>query len=216
VTAAPAFPDLAPDIASGARDLGVSLPDGAAARLSAYLALLGRWNRAYNLTAVRDPADMVTRHVLDSLAVLPHLGAGTLLDVGSGAGLPGLVLALARPELEVTLLDSSLKKTRFLRQALAELAVANARVAQARMQEYRPPRSFDMVISRALGRLADLYRDARHLVAPGGRLLFMKGTRPDDELAVLDDAWGAPRVVRLEVPRLAAERHLIWLERPST
>ncbi|HHO68664.1 MAG TPA: 16S rRNA (guanine(527)-N(7))-methyltransferase RsmG [Gammaproteobacteria bacterium] len=207
-------PDTADRIAAGAAGLGVTLPPAAVDALAAYLALLHKWNRAYNLTAVRDPRDMVVRHVLDSLALLPFLRGTRLLDVGTGAGLPGLVLAVARPELAVTLLDSSAKKLRFVRQAAAELGLANTGVVQARMQEYRPEQSFDMVVSRAVASLKDLYLQSRHLLAPGGRMLFMKGALPETEIGELPGDWGRPHVETLHIPGLKAQRHLLWLEKP--
>ncbi len=207
-------PDTAARIAAGAAGMRVALPEAATDTLAAYLALLARWNRAYNLTAVRDPRDMVVRHVLDSLALLPFLRGASLLDVGTGAGLPGLVLAAARPGLAVTLLDSSAKKLRFVRQAVAELGLANAGVVQARMQEYRPGRPFDMVVSRAVASLKDLYLQSRHLLAPGGRMLFMKGALPETEIGELPPDWGRPHVETLHIPGLKAQRHLLWLEKP--
>ncbi|HFD79711.1 MAG TPA: 16S rRNA (guanine(527)-N(7))-methyltransferase RsmG [Gammaproteobacteria bacterium] len=204
---------LEPQIAQGCRALGVAADERAPALLAAFLRLLHKWNRVYNLTAVRDPQAMVARHVLDSLAVLPWLTRGTLLDVGTGAGLPGLVLAIARPELEVTLLDSNAKKLRFVRQAAAELGLANTTVVQARMQEYQPGRSFDMVISRAVASMEELYRHSHHLLRPGGRMLFMKGALPQQELEQLAPQAGPLHVETLDIPGLEAERHLLWLEK---
>lgn len=189
-------------------------PDASAiARLAQYVALLAKWNRVYNLTAMRDPQQMVVRHILDSLAVLPYLTAGSLLDVGSGAGLPGVPLAIVRPALAVTLLDSNAKKIRFLRQAAMELGLANVETVQARMQEYQPGRAFDMVISRAVSRLDELYRQSQHLLAPGGRMLFMKGTLPEAEIAAFAPGSDALHCERLHVPGLDAERHLLWLDK---
>jgi len=155
---------------------------------------------------------MVVRHILDSLAVLPYLTAGRLLDVGSGAGLPGIPLAIARPALAVTLLDSNAKKIRFLRQAAAELALDNVEVVQARMQEYQPERAFDMVISRAVSSLDELYRQSQHLLTAGGRMLFMKGALPEAELTAFAPGRETLHCERLQVPGLGAERHLLWLD----
>jgi 16S rRNA (guanine527-N7)-methyltransferase len=180
-------------------------------RLVALIQLLAKWNRVYNLTAVRDPHAMVKRHILDSLVVLPYLCRGRLLDVGTGAGLPGLPIAIVRPEMCVTLLDSNGKKVRFVRQAAAELDLSNVTVVEQRMQQYRPEQAFDMVISRAVASIAELYRDTARLVRPGGRFLFMKGACPDREL----DAFAVPgelHVEALEVPGLDAARHLVWFE----
>lgn len=176
--------------------------------LLAYLDLVQRWNRSYNLTAVRDPAAMVTRHLLDSLAVLPWVPPGRLLDAGTGAGLPGVPLGIARPELDVTLLDSTGKKIRFLNQVRRELALDNLHPVQARLESYRPERPFDAVISRAFASLAGFAAAARHL-AGAAPLLAMKGRRPDEELAALP-AWVEVRSVeRLAVPGLQEDRHLV-------
>lgn len=177
-----------------------------------YLELLQHWNRTFNLTAVRAPLDMVIRHVLDSLTVHPYVRGERVLDVGSGAGLPGIPLALASPERSVVLLDSNGKKIRFLRQAVAELALPNVTVVQDRAERFRPARPFDTVIARAFADLPALLRIARPLLAPAGRVLAMKGREPGAELLRLageDVAWWCHR---LEVPGLAAERCLIVLE----
>lgn len=184
----------------------------ASERLCAYVELLVRWNRAFNLTAVRDPEDMVRRHILDSAVIGPYVRAGSLLDVGSGAGLPGIVLALLRPELSVTLLDSNGKKTRFCRQAATELGLDNVEVVQSRVEDYRPPEGFATVVSRAFAALADFVEGAGHLLAPGGRLLAMKGAYPHDELSALPSHARAVAVHPLVVPGLDAERHLVELE----
>lgn len=173
-----------------------------------YLNLLLKWNAAYNLTAVRDPAEMVTRHILDSLVILPYLEPTRLLDVGSGPGLPGIPLALACPEMQVTLLDSNGKKTRFCRQAVTALKLRNVEVQQARVEEFRPDAGFPQIISRAFASLADFVAGTRHLLAEDGELFAMKGAWPEQEIAELT----AARVVeshRLEVPGLAAERYLL-------
>lgn len=192
--------------------LDPTLDDSAVERFAALLRLLEKWNRVSNLTAVRDPLEMVNRHILDSLAVLPFLRGHSLLDVGTGAGLPGLPIAIARPGLEVTLLDSNAKKLRFVRQAAAELGLEQVQVVQSRMQEYQPGRSFDMVISRAVASLDDLYRQTAHLLRPGGRMLFMKGVVPEQEIDALQENRSGLHIERLNVPGLVAERHLLWLE----
>ena len=183
-----------------------------AERLAALVELLLKWNRVYNLTAVREPHAMVVRHILDSLAVLPFIARGRLLDVGTGPGLPGLPIAIVRPDLSLTLLDSNAKKLRFVRQAGTELALGNLDIVQQRIQQYRPAQAFDMVISRALGRIAEIYRDTACLVRPGGRFLFMKGAWPHEELAAFAAA-GKLHVEVLRVPGVDAERHLVWFEK---
>ena len=185
------------------------------ARQLDYLELLQRWNRISNLTAIRAPADMVVRHLLDSLAVHPYVRGGRLLDVGSGAGLPGIPLALADPARTVVLVDSNGKKARFLRQAVLELALANVAVVHARAEEFRPSAPFDTVIARAFADLPALVRIARPLLAPAGRVLAMKGREPTAELQRLAAEGVAWRCHRLDVPGLAAERHVIILEPPA-
>ena len=179
--------------------------------MAAYLALLERWNRAYNLTAVRDPDAMVVRHLLDSLSILPWIEGPRVLDVGSGAGLPGIPLAIARPALTFCLLDSNGKRTRFLNQAAAELQLPNVHVLRARVEDYHPNSLFNSVVSRAFATLADLLANAGRLCAPDGRLLAMKGVFPDDELARLPPGYALVGVYPLHVPHLEAERCLVHL-----
>ncbi len=198
-------------IIEGVERLGILLPDGAVERLAAYLALLERWNRAYNLTAVRDPDAMVIRHLLDSLSILPWINGPRVLDVGSGAGLPGIPLAVAWPSLEFCLLDSNGKRTRFLTQAVAELQLKNVEVVRSRVEDYQPAPLFNSVVSRAFATLADLLASAGRLCAPTGRLLAMKGVFPDDELARLPPGYVLAGVYPLHVPNLEAERHLVYL-----
>ena len=201
-------------LGAGIRDLGLDLPRETVERLWRYLGLLAKWNRTYNLTAVRDEAEMVSVHLLDSLAVLPQLGKiSSLADVGSGAGLPGIPLALAWPELRVTLIESSHKKASFLQQAKIELELANVGVHCGRVERAKGLPPFDAVISRAFSDLAEFVRLAGHLLAPGGRLLAMKGVLPQDELERLPAGWRLVQALPLAVPGLAAQRHLIVIER---
>ena len=200
------------DIQRGCVALGLAPDVAVAERLAALVALLVKWNRVYNLTAVREPHAMVVRHILDSLVVLPFLTSGRLLDAGTGAGLPGLPIAIVRPDLSLTLLDSNAKKLRFVRQAATELGLDNLDVVQQRMEQYRPAQSFDMVISRAVASIGAMYRDTAHLVRPGGRFLCMKGARPDAEIAAFEPP-GQLHVEVLKVPGLDAERHLVWFEK---
>jgi 16S rRNA (guanine527-N7)-methyltransferase len=197
----------------GVSAMGIALPQDGVDRLAQYLRLLEKWNRVHNLTAVRDTGQMVALHVLDSLSVLPHVaGARTLVDVGTGAGLPGIPLAIARPDLRVTLLDSSHKKATFLEQARAELKLENVTVACERVERWHPEANFDAVVSRAFAELADFVQGARHLVAPGGALLAMKGVHPFDEIARLPADCRLERVVELSVPTLEAKRHLVLIK----
>lgn len=189
----------------------LQLPLGAAAqaKLLAYVGLLDRWNRTYNLTAVRDPVDMVSKHILDSLAVLPMAGKGRLLDVGSGAGLPGIPLAIARAELEVTLVDSAGKKVRFMNHVKRELALANVHPLHTRVEDLEPGEPFDTVISRAFASLTSFAEAVRPAAGTGSRLLAMKGRYPDEEIAALP-AWVSVRSVeKLVVPGLHENRHLV-------
>ncbi len=200
-------------IAAGVAAMDLHVPDGAIALFARYLELIAKWNRVHNLTAVRETGQMVVLHLLDSLAVLPQLGeARTVLDVGSGAGLPGIPLAIARPGLSVTLLDSSHKKASFLRQAKAELGLANVAVACERVERWKPEARFDVVVSRAFADLGEFVAQSQHLVAPGGVFLAMKGVHPFEEIARLAQTHGVARVVELAVPELKAKRHLVVVE----
>lgn len=206
-------PDTEALLAAGLAATGITDP-AIGARLGAYVDLLGRWNRRFSLTAARDERTVVTRHVLDSLAVLAFIDADPVLDLGSGAGLPGLVLAVARPQHRFVLLDSVLRKTRFLEQARIELALANVEVVRARAEQWRPPQPFPLIVSRAFASLADFLTAASHLLAPRGRLLAMKGRLPVAELDALVARGLACRTHALRVPGLAAERHLVVIEAP--
>ncbi|MHB1051890.1 MAG: 16S rRNA (guanine(527)-N(7))-methyltransferase RsmG [Thiobacillus sp.] len=199
-------------LAAGIAALGLTLPDGAEARLLAYLALLDKWNRVYNLTAVRDVERMVSHHVLDSLAAVPFFQGETVLDVGSGGGLPGIPLAIARPELQVTLIDSIAKKTAFLLQAKTELGLANLQVVTRRVEDFKPETKFDVITSRAFSDLKEFVTLTRHLLAPTGHWLAMKGLMPHEELVSLPGWVKVSANHVLAVPGLEASRHLIVLE----
>jgi 16S rRNA (guanine527-N7)-methyltransferase len=182
-----------------------------------YVALLKKWNSTYNLTAIRDEQEMVTQHLLDSLSMLPVLPESVLAgrrwaDVGSGAGLPGIPLAIARPDLGMTLVETVEKKSAFQRQAKIELGLANIAVHCGRVEDM-PGAQFDAVVSRAFAELADFIRFAGHLAGPGGRLYAMKGVVPEDEMSRLPSGWAVLECTRLSVPGLDAQRHLIVLER---
>jgi len=196
-------------LAQGLAPLDLKLADATQTQLVQFVALLAKWNRAYNLTAVREPAAMISRHLLDSLAVLPHLHGLRVLDVGSGAGLPGIPLALARPDWQFTLLDSNGKKTRFITQAVTELGLANVTVVQSRVEDYHDATGFDTVITRAFAAVAAVVTATARLCAPQGQLLLMKGVYPEQELAELPSAYELQSAVRVQVPGLDAERHLL-------
>jgi 16S rRNA (guanine527-N7)-methyltransferase len=203
---------LAQQLAQGVKELGVALPVGAQERLLQYLALLQKWNRVYNLTAVRETQRMVSEHLLDCLAVTPYIGENTVLDVGSGAGLPGIPLALALPEARVTVLDSNHKKAAFLQQAVTELKLGNVAVACERVENWKPAARFEVVISRAFSDLGEFVALAGRHVAAGGRLAAMKGVHPYDEIAQLPKGWRVQETLPLTVPGLRAQRHLVQVE----
>ena len=200
-------------LASGLAGLGLNLPEQAQRQLLAFRDLLLKWNKTYNLTALRDPAQAVSHHLLDSLAILPHVGNGNLLDVGSGGGLPGIPLAIAKPELAVSMVDTVQKKTTFLQQAVIELALRNVTVHHARVEEMQG--QYAQISSRAFAELGLFISLTRHLLAPDGRWLAMKGVRPDDELQALPADITVEAIIPLSVPGLDAERHLIILKAGS-
>ncbi|KTG16667.1 MULTISPECIES: 16S rRNA (guanine(527)-N(7))-methyltransferase RsmG [unclassified Guyparkeria] len=200
----------------GAARLGIEIDRDVGARLIEYLELLARWNRAYNLTAVRDPEAMVTRHLLDSLAVLPHLPVcPRLLDIGSGPGIPGMILGVCRPDSEVTLVDSNLKMTRFAATARRELGLANVSVRRERVEQLDPEARFDCIISRAFASLADFVRLGAPLLADGGQLFAMKGRLDADEIGALPEGFAVTARHALDVPGLDAERHLLVIDREA-
>ena len=194
----------------GLSEMGLDLAAPVRKKLLNFLELMEKWNRAYNLTAVRDPEQMVPRHLLDSLTVLPYLQGPRVLDIGTGAGLPGIPLALARPDLEFTLLDSNAKKTRFATQALHELGLKNVAVVQERVEKFHPETKFDTLIARAFASIPDMLAASRHLCATRGRFLVMKGVFPQEELAAGTDGYRA-EVKALRIPGLDAARHLVIL-----
>lgn len=195
---------------------GQAAPQGAVPRLARYLDLLSRWNRAYNLSAVRDSDAMVTRHVGDSLSIRPWLPTGALLDLGTGPGLPGLVVALVEPERPVTLLDSSGKKTRFLHQVVIELGLDNVRVVQDRAEVWRSQTGFSAVTSRAFAALPTFWAASAPLLAGDGQALAMKGQYPSDELAALPAEGLSCSIERLTVRGLEGERHLVRLSHATS
>ena len=218
-------PELRPELLRGAEALGCALDEAQADRLLGYLDLMARWNKVYNLTALRDPAQMLTHHLLDSLAVVAPLrrhraqapGADTLLDVGSGGGLPGVVLAICRPDLQVDSVETVQKKATFQNQAKIELKLPNFRAHHARIENWQPAyfaeQPVDGIVSRAFADLADFVNLTAHLAGPETRILAMKGVYPADEIARIPAGFALERSTPLTVPGLDAERHLIIVKR---
>jgi 16S rRNA (guanine527-N7)-methyltransferase len=213
IVAGPRQGELGRQLESGIAILGLSLDRKVQSKLLQHLELVEKWNRVHNLTAIRDAAKAVSVHLLDSLAVLPYLTGKRFLDAGSGAGFPGIPLALARPDIQIDLLDSSHKKCAFLRQAIAELRLANANAVCERLESWQPARKFDCIISRALAEIAELVTLGAHLLAPGGVIAAMKGVHPFDEIERLPPDFRVRQVHALSVPGLGAERHLVLVER---
>jgi 16S rRNA (guanine527-N7)-methyltransferase len=206
---------VASALAEGAAALGIELDAKARSTLGDYLTLLEKWNRTHNLTAIREPAQMVSHHVLDSLATLTHLGSDPslrLIDVGSGGGLPGIPLAIARPGWSVCLLDSNHKKAAFLRQAIIELELKNVDVVSERAESYSPPTGFGVAISRAFSDLPSFAAASARLLAPGGRLVAMKGVYPHEELQQLPSDFRVMDVPELRIPGIDGRRHLVIME----
>lgn len=213
----------APDLPAAARadlDTGLAalgLDPTLAEPLARYLALMLRWNAAYNLTAIRDPREMVTKHLLDSLAMAPFVaGLPTLADLGTGPGLPGIPLAIATPGLQVTLVESNGKKARFMREVLRTLGLDNAEVVESRIEALDRPGQYAAITARALATLPQILALGGHLPAADGVLLAMKGARPDEEIAALPPGWGIREIRPLTVPGLAAERHLVTVARTGS
>lgn len=198
-------------LAAGLAELALSMTAPQQEKLLAYVALLAKWNKVYSLTAIREPERMVPHHLLDSLAPLPAFKGDSLriLDVGSGFGTPGIPLAIARPDWQLTLLDSNHKKTTFLRQALLELKLDNVAVVTERVESYCPPVPFNIITSRAFADLAEFVKLTRHLLAEGGEWIALKGVYPHEEIALLPADFKVAGVDRLKVPGLEAERHLV-------
>jgi 16S rRNA (guanine527-N7)-methyltransferase len=205
---------LAQLLIAGIRELDLDLSEPQIDKLLDYLALLAKWNAVYNLTSVRDPVQMVTLHLLDSLAAVPAFdGATSVLDVGAGGGLPGIVLAIARPSLKVALIDTVHKKTAFLTQVKAELGLANVTVHTARVEQLQVPHKFDVITSRAFADLSDFVNWSGHLLADGGQFIALKGVAPPDEQQRLPQQWVVTELRQLKVPGMNAERHLVFIKK---
>ncbi|ATQ73431.1 16S rRNA (guanine(527)-N(7))-methyltransferase RsmG [Massilia violaceinigra] len=205
---------IAPVLANGIKELKLDLNEQQHGQLLDYLALLAKWNSVYNLTSVRDPMQMVTHHALDSLAAVSAFeGAVSVLDVGAGGGLPGIVLAIARPDMKVALIDTVHKKTAFLTQVKAELGLANVTVHTARVEQLQVPHKFDVITSRAFADLSDFVNWSGHLLAEGGKFIALKGTAPADEQERLPSDWKVSELRAIQVPGLQAERHLVFIEK---
>jgi 16S rRNA (guanine527-N7)-methyltransferase len=195
----------------GINQLDLSLSEKVIEQLMAYLTLLNKWNKAYNLTAVRDPFEMVSRHLLDSLSIARFIKGQHLIDVGTGGGLPGVVLAIINPERKIDLLDSNGKKTRFLFQVKTELGLDNVTVHHCRVEQHQPDKLYDGVLSRAFATLADMVNGSQHLLTHNGRFYAMKGVYPDQELSELEKHYKVESTHALNVPFENGQRHLIEL-----
>ncbi|BCG11457.1 16S rRNA (guanine(527)-N(7))-methyltransferase RsmG [Buttiauxella agrestis] len=195
---------------------GITLPENQKQQLVGYVELLHKWNKAYNLTSVRHPDEMLVRHILDSIVVEPHLQGSRFIDVGTGPGLPGIPLAIVRPDSHFTLLDSLGKRVRFLRQVQHELHLENITPVQSRVEEFPAEPPFDGVISRAFASMTDMVTWCKHLPADNGRFYALKGQRPDEEIAALPAEFSVEEVIRLQVPELDGERHLVMIKPNKT
>lgn len=205
---------LAQVLGEGIAEMGLDVSPAQQEKLMDYLALMFKWNSVYNLTSLRDPMQMVTHHLLDSLAAVPAFAsANNVLDVGSGGGLPGIVLAIVRPGMKVSMIDTVHKKTAFLTQVKAELGLVNVTVYTARVEQLQVSDKFDVITSRAFADLSDFVNWSSHLLAEGGRFIALKGVAPPEEQQRLPAAWRVQGVQPLQVPRLGAERHLVFIEK---
>lgn len=212
---------LKAQLAEGAQALSLGLSEAQLQKLIDYLGLMVKWNAVYNLTAVRDPAQMVVQHLLDSLAAVSAFeGAERVLDVGAGGGLPGIVLAIwaqeAQPSLRLTMIDTVHKKTAFLTQVKAELGLSNVSVQTGRVEQWQAPQPFDVITSRAFAELNDFVSWSQHLLKEGGHFIALKGVAPDAEVARLPAGWKVGELRALHVPTLQAERHLVFIEREAS
>jgi len=201
--------DLKALLSQGVTEIGIEIDDQRKRAMLGYLSLLKRWNRVYNLTKVKSDADFVTRHLLDSLSVVPYLYGKKIIDIGSGAGLPGIPVALARLDLEVTLLDSNAKRCRFLRQVQAQLKLQNVSIVQQRAEKFQPHEKFDSLLSRAFSSLSSFISCSGHLLADDGQLIAMKGQWPGEESVEMAAGFSIENVIKIYVPGLTEQRHLV-------
>lgn len=207
---------LAQVLADGIQAMKLDVSQAQQDKLLDYLALMNKWNSVYNLTSLRDPMQMVTHHLLDSLAAVPAFaGARNVLDVGAGGGLPGIVLAISRPEMKVSMIDTVHKKTAFLKQVKAELELANVTVYTMKVQDLEVSDKFDVITSRAFADLSDFLEWSGHLLLEGGKFIALKGTAPAEEQERVPAEWKVTGLRPLQVPRLGAERHLVFVERSN-
>lgn len=200
-------------LTDGLASLELTLSDEQTTKLVDYVALMDKWNKAYNLTSVRDPRQMMVKHILDSLAVAPYIDGNRIIDVGTGPGLPGIPLAIARPELSFTLLDSLGKRVRFLKQVCHELKLSNVTPVQSRVESHTPDIPYDIVVSRAFASLKDMLHWCQHLVDSNGQFLALKGQLPQDEITEVSDYYTVKNTVNIEVPGLEGQRHLIFISK---
>jgi 16S rRNA (guanine527-N7)-methyltransferase len=208
--------ELARVLADGIAEMALDVDAAQQDQLMAYLQLMHKWNGVYNLTSLRDPMQMVTHHLLDSLAAVPAFaGARNVLDVGAGGGLPGIVLAMTRPDMQLAMIDTVHKKTAFLTQVKAELGLSNATVYTMKVQDLTVRDKFDVITSRAFADLSDFVNWSGHLLAEGGKFIALKGTAPSEERERVPAQWRVSDLQPLQVPRLGAERHLVYIERNS-
>lgn len=205
--------NLHDELEQGIDKLGLDIPSATVDRLLQYLELIQKWNRVYNLTALKDSGQMLSHHILDSLSIIPYVKGNTILDIGSGAGLPGIPLSLVFTERHIVMLDGNAKKTRFIQQAITELGLKNAESVHSRVEDYTASEGFDTVVSRAFSSLSDFVRLALPLMKDSGQLLAMKGRYPAQELEDLPTEIRTEAVHRLEVPLLDSERHLVQMAR---
>lgn len=203
--------DLGIRLSAGIAGMGISLPAETCTKMLAYLSLIEKWSQVYNLTATREPEEMLKKHLLDSLSALPHVTGPYVIDIGSGAGLPGIPLALARPDWQVVLLESNHKKAAFLKQASIELALKNVEIAAVRVEDFRPDVLSNTVISRAFSDLGEFVRLAGKLCLKEGRLIAMKGIYPHEELTQVPAGFAVEKILSVTVPGLEAERHLVMV-----